>query len=238
MKIIKNGFYCLKKMKEEEEEENEKKEKIIISSNLRVSIFDNRSKSLDIEIWENSKLDFFCVINWDRNTDKNFVNINFIQKEVNSYLNVRCLLLSKNNTLNTKIYSNLWANEVKSDVRILGIVWEKWFINLDWILQIDEGIKRVVWNLKEDNLFLWNTWKINWIPTLLVRSSDVKASHSCKIERISDEKLFYLRSRWIWKENVLNMMIYSYINELFSQLELIDKKFFDDFLCETTKILI
>ncbi|MBT3727553.1 hypothetical protein HOG21_08115 [bacterium] len=33
------------------------------------------------------------------------------------------------------------------------------------------------------------------MPTLLVRSDDVKASHSCKMERISDEKLFYLRSR-------------------------------------------
>ena len=48
------------------------------------------------------------------------------------------------------------------------------------------------------------------------------------MERISDEKLFYLRSRWLHKKNALNMMIDSYINELFSWLELIDKDFFDN----------
>jgi Fe-S cluster assembly scaffold protein SufB len=37
--------------------------------------------------------------------------------------------------------------------------------------------------------------KIRGIPTLLVASSDVKANHSCAIEKISDSKIFYLRSR-------------------------------------------
>ena len=215
MKITKNWFYCLKEIKED---------KIIILPNLRVSMFNNSSKNLNIRIWENSKLDFFGVIDWEKN------NINFLQNEVNSKLKVRYLLLSKNNYINTRIYSEIWANEVKSDLRILSIIWDKWFVDLDWIMKINKKIKWVIWNLKEDNIFLWNSWKVNWIPTLLVRSNDVNASHSCKIERISDEKLFYLRSRWIWKNNALNMMIDSYINELFSGLELIDKKFFDNFI--------
>ncbi|MDR2640471.1 MAG: SufD family Fe-S cluster assembly protein [Candidatus Peribacteria bacterium] len=32
-------------------------------------------------------------------------------------------------------------------------------------------------------------------PKLLVESNDVKASHSCKIERINKDKMFYLASR-------------------------------------------
>ena len=215
MKITKNWFYCLKEIKED---------KIIILPNLRVSMFNNSSKNLNIRIWENSKLDFFGVIDWEKN------NINFLQIEENSKLKVRYLLLSKNNYINTRIYSEIWANEVKSDLRILSIIWDKWFVDLDWIMKINKKIKWVIWNLKEDNIFLWNSWKVNWIPTLLVRSNDVNASHSCKIERISDEKLFYLRSRWIWKNNALNMMIDSYINELFSGLEIFYKKFFDNFI--------
>ncbi|MGB2111461.1 MAG: SufD family Fe-S cluster assembly protein [Patescibacteria group bacterium] len=52
-------------------------------------------------------------------------------------------------------------------------------------------------------------------PTLLVRSNDVQAGHGCNIEKISDEKLFYLRSRGVDKQNALTMMVIAYIETIF-----------------------
>jgi Fe-S cluster assembly scaffold protein SufB len=50
------------------------------------------------------------------------------------------------------------------------------------------------------------------------------------MERISDEKLFYLRSRWLWRENALNMIIEAKIQNLFSCLRMYNKDFYEDIL--------
>ena len=98
---------------------------------------------------------------------------------------------------------------------------------MDWIIKINENVEKVDWNLNEENLFLGNTWKVNWIPTLLVRSDDVKASHACKMERISDDKLFYLRSRWVGRDNALSMMIEAKVKGLFSCISMLDNDFYE-----------
>lgn len=57
------------------------------------------------------------------------------------------------------------------------------------------------------------------LPTLLVHSNDVKASHACNMERISDDKLFYLRSRGLPREDATVLMLESYIAKIFGDLE-------------------
>ncbi len=217
MKITKNWFYKLSEFTTNE---------INIEDNLIVAIFDDLNENLNIEIWENSRLEFYSII---ENTDD--LNINFLQKKESSILQVRCLLLSKDsNKIKTRIYSELWASKTKSDIQIISIIWNNWEVDLDWIIQINENIEKVDWNLNEENLFLGNSWKVNWIPTLLVRSDDVKASHACKMERISDDKLFYLRSRWVGKENALSMMIEAKIKGLFSCISMLDNEFYEKLL--------
>mgnify|MGYP004000461779 FL=1 len=217
MKITKNWFYKLSEFTTNE---------INIEDNLIVAIFDDLNENLNIEIWENSRLEFYSLI--EKIDD---LNINFLQKKESSILQVRCLLLSKDsNKIKTRIYSELWASKTKSDIQIISIIWNNWEVDLDWIIQINENIEKVDWNLNEENLFLGNSWKVNWIPTLLVRSDDVKASHACKMERISDDKLFYLRSRWVGKENALSMMIEAKIKGLFSCISMLDNEFYEKLL--------
>lgn len=214
MKITENGFYELSKLKTQ---------KLTIEDNLVVIIFDDLNKDIDIDIWENSRVEFYWVL---ENTDD--YKINFIQNKKSSILMIRCLLLSKDyNKLNVRIYSELASNFVKSNIKIVSIVWNNWFVDIDWIIQINNGLEKVEGILKEENLFLWNSWKVRGKPTLLVRSSDVNASHSCKMERISDEKLFYLRSRWIKRKNALSIMIEAKIENLFSCLNMIDSNFYE-----------
>lgn len=200
--ITKSWFYNLQKPDSS---------KIVISDNLVVSLFDYLNQEIEIEIWENSRVEFYSILK-----NREDIKVNFLQNKQNSELKVRCLLLSKDNEkVNAKIYSELSANYVKSDVKIISIVWNDGFVDLDWVIQINEWVEKVEWNLVEENLFIGNTWKVKWVPTLLVRSDDVKASHSCKMERISDENLFYLRSRWINKDDSLKMIIDSKIVDLF-----------------------
>ncbi len=217
MNINKNWFYKLSEFKSEN---------IIIEDNLVVSLFDDLNNNIEINIWENSKVEFYSVLE-----NREDFRINFIQNKNNSTLKVNYLLLSKDDVkLKSKIYSELSADFTKSNIHIISIIWSDWFIDLDWIIQINEWIKKVDANLVEDNLFLWNSWKIKWIPTLLVRSDDVKASHACRMERISDEKLFYLRSRWIDRGNALSVMIEAKIKSLFSCLSMLDNDFYEELM--------
>ncbi|MDR2411106.1 MAG: SufD family Fe-S cluster assembly protein [Candidatus Peribacteria bacterium] len=52
-------------------------------------------------------------------------------------------------------------------------------------------------------------------PKLKVKSNDVNASHSCKVERISKEKMFYLKSRGISENEVVKLLLEANIKSLF-----------------------
>lgn len=213
MKIIKNWFFKSSQL-------NSKN--IILENNLNVIIFDDLKNLEKIKIWENSRLEIYWYLDNNLNYD-----LNIELEWENSSLKLWYLLLSWNEEqINAKINVNIKQNNSKANIKIISIVWNNWKIDLNWILKIDKNINNIVWDLVQDNLFIWDKWIIKSIPSLFVWSNDVKASHSCKIEKISDEKLFYLRSRWINKDESINMMLESYSNNLFKCLTMIDNDYY------------
>lgn len=227
MNITKNWFYKLSEFKTNN---------IIIGDNIIVSLFDDLNENINIEIWENSMLDFFGF--HESNSVKNYSTskINVKQRKRGSKLKINYLILwNKDSEIKKDIISNIESSDTKSDINILSIIMNDWFVDLNWVIKIGDWIKKVDWNLIEENLFLGDTWKINAIPTLLVRSDDVKASHACKMERISDEKLFYLRSRWVDKKNALSMMIEAKIKSLFSCISMLDNTFYEELVDKIIK---
>ncbi len=213
LKITKNWFYKLSEINESE---------LNINDNLDINIFDDWSISRDIKIWENTKLSIYWLV---ENKDNH--KIEFIQDKKWSVLSVNYLLLSKDKiSVKSKIHSKVVSDDSSSDVKIISLVWKDWFIDLDWIIEIWKKFKKIKGHLVEDNIFLWETWRIRWLPTLLVWSNDVEASHACKIEKISDEELFYLRSRGIWRANALKVLLEAKIDDLFWWLEAIEKDFY------------
>ena len=221
MNIKKNWFYLMSEISDE---------KIIIADNLEVVLFDDGLQNRIVSIGENSKVQSFGVLE-----KKDDYNITFTQKSQWSSFIARYLLLSKNNLLKVKIFSDLEADDTSSDVKIISIIWNEGSVDLDGIIKIGQWISWVKAKLIEENLFLWSTGKAKWIPTLLVRSNDVEASHACKMERISDEKLFYLRSRWVWKENAIHMMVESYITDLLSWLRVSNWELYEYLIWEIQK---
>ncbi len=196
---------------------------IIICKWITAWIYDSWINNKKIFLQENSFLDFFSFLE-----NKENHKIEFFQNEKNSTLNVKYLLFSKNEELiKSKIHSKISSSYSKSDVKILSLIWNKGNIDLDWIIEIDFWFEKIVWHLKEENLFLWETWKIKWIPTLLVRSDDVEASHACKIEKISEKNLFYLKSRGINHEDAHILILEANIKSIFSCLSMIDAHFYE-----------
>lgn len=48
-----------------------------------------------------------------------------------------------------------------------------------------------------------------------VQSNDVQASHGATIQRLDEEKLFYLTSKWIPLVEAKRLMVSSYFDKLF-----------------------
>jgi Fe-S cluster assembly scaffold protein SufB len=133
---------------------------------------------------------------------------------------VRMLLLAtQDEKLKTNIYSTLSASHTVTNIHILSLVGYSGIIELNGTVQIDANIAKVKGHILEENIFLGSKGNIRGIPSLLVHSDDVEAGHAARIERVSDEKLYYLRSRGIPKDDATVMMIESSVAGLFEGLE-------------------
>jgi Fe-S cluster assembly scaffold protein SufB len=52
-----------------------------------------------------------------------------------------------------------------------------------------------------------------------VASDDVKASHSCKVERVNKDKKFYLESRGLTAKEATRLILEANVKSLFLDLE-------------------
>ncbi|MDD3646791.1 MAG: SufD family Fe-S cluster assembly protein [Candidatus Gracilibacteria bacterium] len=172
---------------------------------------------------EHSQVEIFGVLNNISN-----YKLNIISNKEGSSLKVRYLLLAIDGDKTVaKIKSSIEASHTKSDVKIISLVMDNGIVDVDGIIDIKKGIEKIKGHLIQENIFLGNTGKIKGVPTLLVASNDVEASHACKIERVSDDELFYLRSRGIGKESAISMMLEAKISDLFKCLSMVDNEFYE-----------
>ncbi len=61
--------------------------------------------------------------------------------------------------------------------------------------------------LEEHNLLLSSGSKIEAIPGLEIRHNDVQASHSTSLEKMDEEKLFYLKSRGLPEQEAMELLV-------------------------------
>ena len=207
MQITKSWFYNLEDFWEISRFE--------ISDWLKIIALDNWKTSKEIIVWKDVDL----KICWFLEKEEKY-EIVFRQIWEKSNLEVNYLNLAKNSEkIKAKIHSKIESNFSQSDVFVSSICWDNWEVDLDWIIELAPNFRKMAWHLTEENIFLWDKGRVRWIPALLVKSNEVEASHACKIEKISEEDLFYLRSRWIDKQNASFILVESKVKNIFKNME-------------------
>ena len=207
MQITKSWFYNLEDFWETS--------RFDISDWLKIIALDNWKTSKEIIVWKDVDL----KICWFLEKEENY-EIVFRQIWEKSNLEVNYLNLAKNSEkIKAKIHSKIESNFSQSDVFVSSICWDNWEVDLDWIIELAPNFRKMAWHLTEENIFLWDKGRVRWIPALLVKSNEVEASHACKIEKISEEDLFYLRSRWIDKQNASFILVESKVKNIFKNME-------------------
>lgn len=155
-------------------------------------------------------------------------DIKYISNEPDSKIKIWYLIISNDEEkLKINISSIIESDNINSNVDILSIANQGWNIDLTWSINIWKNICKIEWKLRENNIFVWEKWKISWLPILTVSSSDVVASHSARFEKIDDEKLYYIRTRWLSQNQAVNMILEWYIKDLFRCLKMFDNVFYE-----------
>lgn len=204
MNLTENKLYTSKDIQKE----------LHIADGVSVMIYDEADVLEKVTFGRWASLKYFGYFEIESSFNKHFL----INGE-DSRCEVYSLLSSTWEQIKSKIEWELAATGSYLNMHIVSFVSDEGLIDLDGIVNITEGIEKVEGYLVEENIFIGSTGKVRWLPTLLVHSDDVKASHACNMERISDDKLFYLRSRGLPREDATVLMLESYIAKVFGELE-------------------
>lgn len=88
-----------------------------------------------------------------------------------------------------------------------GAVQDKAFGHFYGNIRMLPGCSGADASLEEHNLLLSNGCKIEAVPGLEIQHNEVQASHSATLEKIDEEKLFYLQSRGLPTKEGLELLV-------------------------------
>ncbi len=74
-------------------------------------------------------------------------------------------------------------------------------------------------HLTEHNLILSSKARIEAVPALEIEHNEVEASHAATLERVDEEKLFYLNARGLPTSEAMELLVEGFFEDAFSSLE-------------------
>lgn len=99
------------------------------------------------------------------------------------------------------------GENTKSDMVSKGAVMDQSHGRFLGYIRMEPGCSGADGNLTEHNLLLSKGAKIDAVPGLEIGHDDVAASHAAYMERVDEERLFYLASRGIPEEEAVQLIM-------------------------------
>ena len=89
--------------------------------------------------------------------------------------------------------------------------------NTNWNIYLWKDIHNSQGHLLQKNLILWEKIKVNSIPRLDVYSNDIKASHGFSIDRLNQDKMFYLNSKGLSESTSKELIVHWNIKDILNK---------------------
>jgi Fe-S cluster assembly protein SufD len=156
-----------------------------------------------------TKLDYFVI-----DTDNLNTNVT-VQLDVKPSQTVNlffyCIANHQNKNLSIQINS---ASQSTSNINIKNFANNGGKIAINLVANAAKGSTNINTNQTIDGLIFDNESNIKVIPSLIVDTNAIKATHAVNIGNINPEQLFYLMSRRMSKTAATNLIIQSMTNDL------------------------
>ena len=125
-----------------------------------------------------------------------------------------------NKPISANIVSHIHNSFSQVNIFLLSFVSTDKMIDVQGSVDLWKNISKAQWHLLEKNIIIApssSKIKIKAVPRLDVYSNDVQATHGVSIDRISEESLFYLTSKWLAKNTSQELVIKWYIQNILEQ---------------------
>lgn len=88
------------------------------------------------------------------------------------------------------------------------------------LVHVAPGTKRVSSSVSCDALLLDETSRSDTYPTMRIRSKDARIEHEARVEKISEDKLFYLASRGVSQDDAEGLLVNGFIEPVAKEIPL------------------
>jgi len=183
-----------------------------------IDVFSDVSWNKKIIVHDNSHLTYLIVV---KNASLDF------QIEVvgqHSFCQIFVVCISDGNLVDMKIHTKVSNSSVKVEKYVLSLLWEHGKISVDANIDIVKWVKNVVGHLLEENIVFGQNISLKSLPALSVSSYDVQASHAAKIEKINQDKSFYMQSKWLSQTESQRLIVDGYVHSVLSCFSPFDEK--------------
>lgn len=183
----------------------------ILGNTTTIEFFTNTQSDKFFSLTKNTEFNYLAILTEDAQI--NFtINCSGLYSKAN--IKILCIWQSTHH-IQSNIITSLNADNAQADVYILSLLNDWSDINVHGNITLSPNVKKASGHLLEENIILWKRVKIRTAPILDVRSSDVSASHGCRVEKIDQKKLFYMQSRGLTASQSQSLILDGYIDSMF-----------------------
>jgi len=201
---------------------------------------------VEIFVWKSAKMRYSSVENWsldtfNLNTKRSLVQESWYMEWVwwnmwsNTTMLYPCSILMWDNSRADHLwiaFANKWQNQdtwakvihiwknTSSNITSKSLSKWGWISTYRWLVDIKPSATGSVSKIDCDALILDNLSISDTIPTINVWNSDSIVWHEASAWKISEEELFYLRSRWIKEEESIAMIVNWFLSPIMKELPL------------------
>ena len=122
--------------------------------------------------------------------------------------------------LHINLHLDLKHHHCKIALHLVALVQTDAKTTLNATIMMEPHIQDASAHLLEETVILSPEVQLKSLPILDIRSKNMQASHGAKIYRLDEEKLFYLQSKGLSFKQAQQLLLSSYVEKLFADLEL------------------
>ncbi len=128
-------------------------------------------------------------------------------------------ILKNNDFLKLKTITKHIVPKTSAFTFVRGVVYDEAKISYEGLIKIEPKAIKTSAYLKSDILLLGERAKAECIPSLEIKTNDVKASHGVSIGRFDPEQIFYMKSRGLSKEKFYELAIFGFFESLIEKID-------------------
>ena len=166
---------------------------------------------------DDAVLDYFLPILGDENSES-FVKVELVGKR--SRVNSHIVFFGHKNQEQKIRFEHIHVGEdTVSSMSAKGAAKDQAVTRFFGSVHMLPGSINAKGHLSEHNLILSPNAKIEAIPALEIEHNEVEASHAATLERVDEEKLFYLNARGLPTSEAMELLVEGFFEAAFSSLE-------------------